>query len=263
MRVSLIQMDMLFSSPKENYKKAEELVYRAYKENQPDTIVLPETWNTGFFPHENLESLADDNGKETISLFSRLSKELSVNIIAGSVANKKDDGIYNTAYVFDRNGKVVTSYDKTHLFSPMGEDDYFMKGDKPCSFTLDEVKCGLIICYDIRFPELTRTIALNGLDILFVVSEWPDKRIPHLNALAAARAIENQAYVCVCNSIGKTEDTQYGGSSAIYGPLGEELVHAGCEKEEIISSLCDTTVIKNIRSSINVFRDRRPELYRI
>ncbi|MGM9523006.1 MAG: nitrilase-related carbon-nitrogen hydrolase, partial [Faecousia sp.] len=129
MRVTCIQMDMAFAAPQENFSHAEALLRQAVQNEQPDTVVLPETWNTGFFPKENLPQYADDNGAQTKSVFSALAKELNVNIVAGSVANRKADGIYNTAYVFDRTGACVAEYDKTHLFSPMQEDKFFQKGD--------------------------------------------------------------------------------------------------------------------------------------
>ena len=180
MRVSCIQMDMAFAAPQENFARAEALVRQAVQQERPDTVVLPETWNTGFFPRENLAQYADEDGAQTKALFFALAKEFNVNIVAGSVANRKAGGIYNTAFVFDRTGVCVAEYDKTHLFSPMDEDKFFQKGDLLCRFTLDGAQCGILICYDIRFPELTRTLTVDGLDILFLVSQWPKVRLPHL-----------------------------------------------------------------------------------
>ena len=97
----------------------------------------------------------------------------------------------------------------------MSEDKFFQKGDHLSLFSLDGVKCGVIICYDIRFPELTRTMALEGMDVLFVVSEWPKARIPHLETLTRARAIENQMFLVLSNSTGKSGDTEYGGASLL------------------------------------------------
>ena len=131
------------------------------------------------------------------------------------MVNRKADGIYNTAFVFDRNGKEIGAYDKTHLFTPMAEDKYFQKGDHLTFFELDGVRCGIIICYDIRFPELVRSYAVKGLDMLFVVSQWPAVRIPHLLALTKARAIENQMFVVCCNSCGTAGSTVYGGQEYV------------------------------------------------
>jgi len=164
--------------------------------------------------------------------------------------------------VFDRTGNCIASYDKTHLFTPMGEDQYYTPGDHLCRFKLDGKDCALIICYDIRFPELTRTLTVAGLDMLFVVAQWPKIRTFHLRSLTTARAIENQMFLVCCNSCGTAGDTVYGGNSAIIDPWGETIALAG-ETESIITADCDMRILDNIRYSIPVFRDRRPELYNI
>jgi len=261
LKISAIQMNMKFADPDQNFIKAEELIRTAAKENV-DTIVLPETWNTGFFPIENRNELADNNGERTKLLFSSLSKELNVNIIAGSIMNKKENGLYNTSYIFNKNGDCVAEYSKTHLFSYMHEDDYFNKGENVCVFELDGVKCGIIICYDIRFLELVRTLTLQGIEILFVVAQWPVPRINHWEILNKARAIENQIYVVNVNSCGTAGQTVYGGHSSIISPWGEVLSKAG-DEESIITADLDMNIVSEIRNTICVYNDRRTELYKI
>lgn len=261
MKVSCIQMDVRLGDADYNFARAEELVRRTAATEGSDVILLPEAWNTGFFPTD-LTSCADSDGRRTKTVFSALAKELNVNIVCGSVATRKADDFYNTAYVFDRAGQVVAEYDKTHLFTRGGEHLSFREGDHTCLFTLDGRKCGIIICYDIRFPELVRTMALEGVDLLFVPVQWPDKRISHLDILARARAIENQMFLALCNSIAPVGRTICGGHSAIIDTWGEYLAQAGTE-EEIISGELDFSTIEKIRSSINVFRDRRPQLYQL
>lgn len=262
MKVACVQMDMKFASPDENFEKAQSLVRKAAS-GGADVVLLPETWNVGFFPKENLKTLADKDGERTKCVFSALAKELGVNIVAGSVANLKEGKVYNTCYVFDRKGECVAEYDKAHLFSPMDEDKYFAKGDHNSVFELDGHKCGVIICYDVRFPEWTRNMTVKGLDFLFMVSQWPLVRVPHLDALTKARAIENQMFVAVCNSSGKAGETVYGGNSSVNDPWGVTIAHAKGQEEEIIFADCDTTILEGIRKGINVFADRRPELYGI
>ncbi len=259
MKISCIQMDMQLGAVEENFAHAAALVRSAVDADQPDAVVLPETWNTGFFP-QDLASCADRDGERTKAVFSALAKELGVNIVCGSVANQRADGFYNTAYVFDRAGAVVAEYDKTHLFTPSGENGRFRPGAHTCRFTLDGISCGLIICYEIRFPELARAMALAGTELLFVVAQWPESRIMHLETLARARAIENQMFLALCNSVGAAGETRCGGHSAIIDPLGEYLAHAW-DGEETITGTADFSAIEGIRSSINVFQDRRPELY--
>ena len=259
MRISCVQMDVLLGKPSENLTRVKELVASA-AESGADVVVLPETWNVGFFPREGLTELADPDGEITRRELGALARELRVNLVAGSAATLRDGKVFNTAYVFDRDGECVGRYDKTHLFSPMGEDVFFEKGSDLCTFSLDGVQCGLILCYDIRFPELTRSLALKGIEILFVPAQWPSVRTEHWRTLTKARAIENQIFLACCNGCGSAGETVYGGNSAVYDPWGTVLAAAG-EREEVISADCDLTVIGSIRSSMHVFNDRRPELY--
>lgn len=260
MKVTCIQMDMKFGCPEENFRLAEALITEAMAE-QPDVIVLPETWNTGFFPRENLEALCDRDGQQVIAQIGALAAKHHVNIVAGSVSNLRSGKIFNTAMVFDRAGACIASYDKTHLFTPMGEDACYTPGDHLCRFTLDGVSCGLIICYDVRFPELTRSLTVQGLDMLFVVSQWPAVRTNHLRVLTTARAIENQMFVVCCNSCGTAGETVYGGNSAIIDPWGVTLTLADAS-QQLLSAHCDLNVLTQIRSTIPVFRDRKPALYK-
>lgn len=263
MRVTCIQMDMAFARPDENFAQAEALVRRAAREEKPDVILLPELWNTGFFPREGLKELCDPKGSRTKALLGPLAKELGVNLAAGSVAAWEDGKPRNTALVFDRQGECIARYDKTHLFSPMGEHEFFQPGGSLCTFRLDGVLCGALICYDLRFPELVRSLALQGIEVLFLPAQWPIQRVPHLNLLCEARAVENQMFVACCNSCGADHSgTRFGGHSALIDPWGRVLARAQ-SGPCLLSADCDMSMVTGIRDSINIFRDRRPEVYRL
>ena len=259
MRVSCLQMDVRLSDPDANFAHAADLIRQAMQDS-PDVLVLPETWNTGFFPKEGLQGGSDRDCSRVKAELGALARELGVNIVAGSVSDLRGGKVYNTACVFDRTGTCIAQYDKTHLFSPMGEDQFYEKGSKLCTFTLDGIRCGIIVCYDLRFPELTRQLCLRGLDVLFVPAQWPKARLGHLRTLTAARAIENQMFVVCCNACGTAGETVFGGNSAIIDPWGETVALAA-ETEEIITADCGMEVLRTIRDSIPVLRDRRPELY--
>ena len=260
MRIACLQMDVRPECLDENFANAARLIGQAVADT-PDVVVLPEMWNSGFFPKEDPLRFCDRELSQVKGEIGPLAKRYGVNIVAGSVSNLREGRLYNTACVFDRQGALIASYDKIHLFSPSGEDKVFQKGDKICTFTLDGVRCGMILCYDLRFPELTRGMCLPGLDVLFAPCQWPKARVSHLRTLTAARAIENQMFVVCCNACGTAGTSVCGGNSAIIDPLGETLALAA-ETEEIITADCDTEVLQTIRSSIPVFRDRRPEIYR-
>ena len=261
MKIACVQMNVLAGQPERNYVAAEALIRKA-AQKRPDVILLPETWNTGFAPQQLDPAQADEDGARTKNLCSALAKELGVNLLAGSVTTRRADGLYNTAYGFNRQGELVCSYDKTHLFTPLGEDEVYRKGGSLARFTLDCASCALITCYDLRFPELARTLALPGLDVLFVVSQWPKQRISHLETLAKARAIENQAFVAVCNACGSAYGTKFGGRSLVIEPLGGVIRQAGT-RERILYAEVQLEKLASIRKAIPVFSDRRPELYSI
>lgn len=262
MKVSMIQMDMKLGAPEENFAHAVELVRQAALA-KPDVITLPETWNVGFFPKENLGELADHECARVKETFSALATEYQVNLIAGSVANRKSDGtVYNTACVFDRTGVLIAQYDKIHLFSPSGEHTYFQHGEETCNFELDGIPCSLVICYDIRFPELIRTEMLRGSKVQFVVSQWPESRTLHWDTLNRARAIESQCYLSCTNSVGTAESVKCCGHTAVYDPMGECLILGG-GGEQILTAEMDISTVEQVRGSINVYRDRIPGTYHI
>lgn len=127
-------------------------------------------------------------------------------------------------------GARLAAYDKTHLFTPMGEHEHYAAGDHLTTFSLDGHKCSLLICYDLRFPELFRTLALQGVELLLLPAQWPAARRYHWETLTAARAIENQLFLAACNSCGTAGETVFGGASRILGPRGELLAAAGVER---------------------------------
>lgn len=262
-KIGLIQMDVALGEPAENYNHAVALMERAM-ESGPDILVLPETLNTGFFPQPagRLHELADADGTATQAVFSAFARKHAVNIVAGSAAVLEKGAVYNRSYVFGRDGHVAASYDKIHGFSPMGETDYFKGGNHTVHFELDGIPCSMAICYDVRFPELIRTEALQGVDLFFLPAAWPLARKEHWVTLSKARAIENQMYFCAVNESGMAGKTKFGGNSMLLSPWGEEICHLG-ESEEIRTGEIDLDVIREIREGINVFRDRRPELYKI
>lgn len=257
MKVSCVQVNVHLDEVEYNFAHVKELIHKAAKE-QPDVIVLPETWNIGFFPKENLPAKCDQDGARTKKEIGAIAKELGINIVAGSVGNFREGKVYNSAFVFNRQGECVYTYDKIHLFTPSNEQDWFTSGDKYGTFQLDGVNCGMVICYDVRFLELVRSIRLKGVDVFFVVSEWPAIRDEHLDVLCHARSIENQMCLALCNACG--ESTGCGGGSTMFDAWGVRQAKAGTE-EEIITADLDLGTISDIRCRINVMNDRQPELY--
>lgn len=261
LRLALLQMHIEAGNPERNFSKLMEMLEEAVAApgSKPDVIMFPEMWNTGYALNE-IQELADPEGKEIIALLSSFSKIHGVNIIGGSIAEKKSDGVYNTMYAFDREGNMIGDYSKMHLFRLMDEDKHLKAGDKPGKLQIEGEQAGMMICYDIRFPELARSLALDGAKLLFVPAEWPNPRLHHWRTLLTARAIENQMYVVACNRMGTSGDTSFFGHSLIIDPWGEIVAEAG-EEEGILRGDIDLELVEQVRSRIPVFEDRRPSLY--
>jgi len=259
-KLSVLQMDVAIGQPDENYKKVEQLLQQAVQTDvKPDCILLPEMWNTGY-ALEQIHELADVHGERTKALISSFCKEHEVHVIAGSIAERRGDQIYNTIYVFDRAGEVVADYSKIHLFRLMDEEKHLAEGNHIGTFEAEGVQAGMMICYDIRFPELARKLALSGVKILFVPAEWPNPRLHHWRTLLTARAIENQMYVVSCNRVGTSGTTEFFGHSMIIDPWGEVLVE-GQGHEEILTATINLSLVDEVRGRIPVFEDRRPQHY--
>lgn len=247
---------------KKNQLMALSLMEKAAKRDKPDILVLPETWNTGFYAAPEILQEADKDGKETCSLMSAFAAAHHMAVVAGSAAVLSEGKLYNRTYVFDEKGRMVHQYDKMHGFTPMGEHEYFTGGTGISPFSLCGMTCVSIICYDLRFPELVRMAAKDGVDVLFVPAEWAEARQFHWKALLTARAIENQMYAIGVNGCGTSGDIRMGGCSAAFSPLGETLCEMGRE-EGILTCEIDLSVIAGIRESISVLRDRKPEYYHV
>lgn len=259
-QIALIQTDIVLGEPELNRisieKKMEAAVRSAVK---PDLIVLPEMWNTGY-ALKQIKELADPEGSETRKWVSEFARRHGVLVVAGSIAEKRGDRIYNTMLIFDRNGREAGAYSKIHLFGLMDEEKHLASGDRTVSFELDGIKAGASICYDIRFPELARTLALDGIQMLFVPAEWPHPRLHHWRTLLTARAIENQMYVIACNRTGIGGNDVFFGHSLIIDPWGEVVAEGG-EGEEIVTGRVDLNLVRRVRERIPVFTDRRTDVY--
>lgn len=259
MKVATISLKSLLEDVEQNYKNALAKMQEAMEQN-PDVIMLPELFTTSFYP-KDLHQYAKDSESLLSKYMGEFARKNSVNIVAGSVINSIDEKIFNTSYIFDKSGKNIASYSKIHLFSPMNEDKHFSHGEDIVTFELDNKKCGIIICYDLRFPELSRALALKGVEVLFVVSSWPQSRVKQLHALCVARAIENQLFVALCNASSDVNGVKFAGQSMLINPIGD-VIAKGSVDNDIAYGELDFSIINGIRERINVFQDRKESLYK-
>ena len=218
--------------------------------------VLPEMWSTGF-AYKNLNELALRTAGIVDELLELSSRHKLV--VVGSMPEPNGDKVFNTVFVVD-NGRLAGVYRKMHIFSFLGEDKAFNGGDSWLLADTTIGKIGVIICYDLRFPELSRRLALEGAQVLCVSAQWPKPRQEHWRTLLRARAMENQLFVVSCNACGLIGKLDFFGMSMIINPKGDVLEEAGEEVCEILAGL-DMQTMTDWRAQIPCFKDRKPDCY--
>ncbi|QRN50565.1 carbon-nitrogen family hydrolase [Macrococcoides bohemicum] len=256
MKIAIYQMEIIPGEPKKNIEKVANWLSTL---DDGEIAVLPEMWNTSY-TLEELVHITSDNGQREIEKLSELAKQYQINIVGGSIAVRVEDKIYNRAIVINKKGELIHQYDKLHLVPMLDEPNYLTQGNNISIFEIDNVKMGVIICYDLRFPEISRKLALEGIEVLFVVAEWPIERISQFEKLLYARAIENQVYVIASNSIGKCNNTVFGGKSMVINPLGEATTKI-ILGEGTIQATVNIEEIRNIRTKIPLLKTRRADIY--
>ncbi len=158
--------------------------------------------------------------------FKKLAKKHAIAVI-GSFRETFSPKPRNTAIAISRNGEILATYAKIHLFTPGNEDQAFTPGNELATFTLEGVHIGLAICYDLRFPEIFRLYRRKGIHAVIVPAAWPQSRLRHWELFIQSRAAENQMYVAGVNTTGTNPVDQYAGASMTADPHGNIIARAG------------------------------------
>ncbi len=261
MRVAVGQIAPALGDVPANIRKLADYCARA-KEAGAALIVFPEMVDTGYAMSVIAEH-ATTWAHGAVPALREAARRLSLAIICG-VSEREDDRIYNSQVFIDASGEIAGKYRKTHLFTPtpIAEDKCFTCGDELGAHDFEDLRLGLSICYDLRFPEVYRRLAVDEqANVLVISSAWPFPRIEHLRVLATARAIENQSYVVLANRVGTDNGTTFCGTSAMIDPYGVVIVGASSDREELIYGDVSEDVVRSVRNRMPVFAHRRAELY--
>jgi omega-amidase len=261
MKIAAAQISCALGDVEANVRKIRDFSARA-KEGGAELVVFPEVADTGY-SMPVIEACATPWTEGAVPELQRTAKDLSLAIICG-VSEREGASIYNSQVFIDASGNVVGSYRKTHLFTgtPIGEDECFLPGNELKSFPFGGFRLGLSVCYDLRFPEVYRTLAIDeGANVFILSSAWPFPRIEHFRILVTARAIENQSYMISSNRVGTDEGVTCCGSSAIIDPYGVTLASASTDREELVLAEISEEAITSVRNKMAVFAQRRPDVY--
>jgi len=254
LNVTLVQANQVWEDKKENMRHFEELLAEV---EETDIIVLPEMFHTGFTM--NAKKFAEEMKKSSaISWLQSMAAKKNAAIYTSFIA-KEDDYYFNRGVFVEPSGKF-THYDKRKLFTLAGEEKVFKAGHVKTRVNYMGWKIQLQICYDLRFPEITR----NGLqdhksakfDALLYIANWPEKRNTHWKALLTARAVENQCYVVGVNRVGEDgKGLTYSGDSAAINAYGESMTKIKAHKERVKTVVFSADHLKEVRTQLQFLKD--------
>ncbi|MFI9627413.1 carbon-nitrogen hydrolase family protein [Streptomyces sp. NPDC052042] len=234
---------------------------------RPDLVCLPEMFTFRPLGSVPVTEVGIPGGHPLAAELAARARRLN-SYLVGTYITEEADGTYaNTCRVFNRSGELIGSYRKTHLFDAPGhaESAHVTAGERLCLVEADFATFGLVICYELRFPEIARTLALAGAECLVVPNSWPmdgSGRTPEeLRTLLAATAIQNQAYVVHTNQTGRVAGLDLAGGTCVLDPRGHVVADAGGNGEQTVSGALRGAHVDEARAHRHLYAHRRPELY--
>lgn len=259
-----IQFESQIGSLETNINKMENLLTKNIEKYPSDFIFLPEVWTCGW-DCESFPSCAEHiENSNSINMLKCFAKKYNVNIIGGSFIKKcSDNTLSNCCPVINRDGDLIATYEKNHLFSYYGcnEGNYIKAGKNPVLVEIEGVKIGLSICYDIRFPELYRAYRKANADILVNMAAWGKNKKIAWDSMTTSRAVENQSYFVALTQTGKIKDGENLGHSMIIDYQGnildeinilEDGIYATIDLDEMYSFREKCTILNDIKDSYEV-----------
>ncbi|WP_135827059.1 carbon-nitrogen family hydrolase [Halorussus ruber] len=266
MRLALAQLDIEGGAVEANRERAEEAVAEA-ADRGADLVALPEIFNVGYFSFDAYQRAAEPLDGPTLSRIADAAREHGVGVLAGSIVEDlaetesvetpADEGLANTSVLFDRDGGRLAVYRKHHLFGyESAEAQMLVPGENLGIGEFEEATIGMTTCYDLRFPELYRSIAAEGADLVLVPSAWPYPRVEHWKLLPRARAVENQFFVATINGSGDFEEASLLGRSTVYDPWGTTLASTGDDPALVVTDV-DLSRVESVREEFPAWHDRR------
>jgi predicted amidohydrolase len=233
-------------------------VARRASEGGARLVVFPELFLCGYALGEDVARHAERADGPAAAEVARIAAGARISILYG-YPERAGARIYNSARLIDRSGRPVANYRKTHLYGAW-ERRVFAPGDALVTAEIDGLRLGILICYDVEFPETVRALALAGTDLAVVPTALIRPFDGVARTLVPARALENQVYVAYAGLCGAEGDTGYCGLSCIVGPDGMDIARAGRRPKLLLAEL-DTAVMVASRRLNPYLIDRRPGLY--
>jgi predicted amidohydrolase len=267
--IATVQMKPLLGEAEENLIKMSEMIAKIASQQRVDLIVFPELVTSGYELGLRFTELAQRVPGPTVNLVAQRANEYGVFVAFGMVTKEKVESvIYNSAVLVGPDGELVDVYNKIHL---RGEERMaFREGYKlPVSET-EIGTIGMMIGYDLAFPEVARSLALEGAEVLVVMANWEAAQIDEWKTYVRSRAYENAVYVAAANRVGEDVTISFGGESMIVGPRGQIYASladetdpdTGAPLEGFTVARIDLDLVRKNREEYQFIQNRQPAVYR-
>jgi len=262
-RIALAQFDTKVGDKEHNFSRMKEYAEKA-REQGADLIIFPELSLTGYVCRDLYYELAELIPGPTTHRMVDLARSLGIYIIYGMVERSSASAsiLYNTAVLVGPEG-LVGKYRKMHLptHSVFEEKRYFRPGYDAPVYETDVGRIGMMICYDIFFPEVARLLRIRGAELLVCISASPGVRRHFFEGFTVARAMENTAYLAYVNLVGIEDGLQFWGGSRLVSPTGSVIAQAKYDEEDMVVAEVDYGRAHRAGIFVPTLRDLRPELY--
>ncbi len=267
--VAIVQMRPKLGEAEENLVKMSEMVSKIASQQKVDLIVFPELITSGYELGVRFTELAQRVPGPTVNLMAQRANEYGVYITFGMVTKEKVESVlYNSAVLVGPDGELLDMYNKIHL---RGEERMaFREGYQLPVIPTEVGNIGLMIGYDLAFPEVARSLVLDGAEVLCVCGNWEAANIDEWKTYVRARAYENAVFVAAANRVGEDVTLNFGGESAVVGPRGQ--VHAtlanetdpatGAPMEGFAVARIDLDEVRKFREEYQFIQNRQPVVYK-
>jgi predicted amidohydrolase len=249
-------MDISWHKRDANYEKVLRFANEAFEQGI-DLFILPEMFSTGFSMETSITAEPLDG--RTPGFLRNLARSGNVNVVGGFALKRADGKPQNVSLAVDRKGRDYALYAKVHLISLLEEDEYYEPGNEAVVFEMEGIKASCFVCFDLRFPEIFRSVA-DRCGVIMVIASWPESRQNHWDVLLRARAIENQCFIVGVNRVGSGGGLNFKGGTAIIDPTGD-LIAEGSDKEGLVSAEIDLDEVQRIRTSMPFLKGRKRDLF--
>jgi len=267
--VAIVQMKPRLGEAEENLVKMTEMVSKIASQQKVDLIVFPELITSGNELGLRFTEIAQRVPGPTVNLLAQRANEYGIYIAFGMVTKEKVESVlYNSAVLVGPEGELLEVYNKIHL---RGEERMaFREGFKLPVVPTEIGNIGLMIGYDLAFPEVARSLALDGAEIICVIANWEAANIDEWKTYVRARAYENSVFMAAANRVGEDVTLNFGGESMVVGPRGQIVAslasetdpESGAPMEGFAVARIDLDEVRKFREEFQFIQNRQPAVYK-